>query len=238
MFAISLRKKLQVGLARSTRSTKLERTFAISNNLYTAREFSSTTKNAIELFAKRSHEGNGRTGSIALTMGLATTAAAVISLLKSDADAASVPSPQSPRLADLEKTLRVFLATDQIETNIAELVQRGKPWNSYHKIPTHPGIIVTPRNTEEVSRVVALCYRYGIPIIPFGGGTSIEGQTLAPHGGVSLDLSQMKAVIALNEQDLDMTVQAGLGYIELNEMLREKGLWFPLDPGPGASIGG
>jgi len=68
-------------------------------------------------------------------------------------------------------------------------------------------------------------------VIPFGGGTSIEGQTLAVRGGVSLDFSRMRAVVELREGDLDATVQAGVGYVELNEMLKPRGLWFPLDPG-------
>lgn len=70
-------------------------------------------------------------------------------------------------------------------------------------------------------------------MIPFGGGTSIEGQTLAVRGGVSLDFSRMRDVVELREGDLDITVQAGLGYVELNEMLKPRGLWFPLDPGYG-----
>ena len=68
-------------------------------------------------------------------------------------------------------------------------------------------------------------------VIPFGGGTSIEGQTLAVRGGVSLDFSHMKSIVALRPNDLDITLQAGVGYVELNEMLRPHGLWFPLDPG-------
>lgn len=74
-------------------------------------------------------------------------------------------------------------------------------------------------------------------MIPFGGGTSIEGQTLTPRSGISLDFSNMKQVLELNEDDFDIRVQAGVGYIELNELLKTKGLWFPLDPGPGASVG-
>jgi hypothetical protein len=155
-------------------------------------------------------------------------------ILKPPTTSASFPT----QLALLEKELHAFLNDDQIETDVEERKQRGKPWNSYHRISTYPDMIITPSSTEEVSRVVALCFKYKIPIIPFGGGTSIEGQTLALIGGISLDLSGMKAVLSLNEQDLDATVQAGLGYIELNDILKEKGLWFPLDPGPGASIGG
>jgi D-lactate dehydrogenase (cytochrome) len=83
-----------------------------------------------------------------------------------------------------------------------------------------------------------LCSHHKVPVVPFGGGTSLEGQTLAPRGGVSLDFSRMKRILAVNEGDQDAHVQAGVGYVELNEYLRPRGLWFPLDPGPGATVGG
>eukprot|EP01038_Epipyxis_sp_PR26KG_P007430 gene7430-10126_t len=131
-----------------------------------------------------------------------------------------------------------FLNLDQIETEVEELKMRGKPWNSYHKILNSPDVILFPQSTQDVSAIVKLCLKYNICIVPYGGGTSLEGQLLAINGGVSLDFSRMKSVLELNEEDLDVKVQAGLGYIELNEFLRSKGLWFPLDPGPGATIGG
>ena len=123
-------------------------------------------------------------------------------------------------------------------THVEECAARGKPWNSYHHISRAPGAIVLPDTTEHVSALVKLCRTHGLPLVPYGGGTSLEGQLLAPQGGVSLDFSHMKGVVALRPGDLDVTVQAGLGYIELNELLKPLGLWFPLDPGPGASIGG
>lgn len=131
-----------------------------------------------------------------------------------------------------------FLREDQIELDKSELENRGKPWNSYHKSLRNPDVIIYPESTEDVSLIVKTCYKWNVPIIPFGGGTSVEGQTLALFGGVSLDFSRMKAVLRLNEDDLDCVVQAGVGYLELNEQLRARGLWFPLDPGPGASVGG
>ena len=88
-----------------------------------------------------------------------------------------------------------------------------------------------------------ICNKYNVPVVAFGGGTSLEGHTL-PVGienmmdPISLDLNRMTSVLKFNENDLDVTVQAGLGYVQLNEYLRQFGIWFPLDPGPGASIGG
>ena len=143
-----------------------------------------------------------------------------------------------PHLIAFLQDISALLLPEQIETDAAELISRGRPWNSYHRISNSPNFILYPMCTEDVSLIVRLCARHRVPVIPFGGGTSLEGQLLAPTGGVSLDFSRMKAVLELNEGDLDITVQAGLGYVELNELLRSKGLWFPLDPGPGASIGG
>lgn len=135
-------------------------------------------------------------------------------------------------------SLKQFLHRDQIDFCNENLRSRGKPWSSFHTSPRNPQVIVTPHSTEEVSRILSLCSQYLIPVVPFGGGTSLEGQTLAIRGGLSLDMNAMKEVIHFSEQDMDATVQAGLGYVELNDILRSKGLWFPLDPGPGASIGG
>lgn len=141
--------------------------------------------------------------------------------------------------ASLKLELQQFLAPHQIDDHIDERVQRGKPWNSYHKSEYFPELILLPESTDQVSKIVKLCNKYKVPVIPFGGGTSLEGQTLiSPIGGISLDFNHMKRVLELNEEDLDVRVEAGLGYVELNEILKSKGLWFPLDPGPGASIGG
>jgi hypothetical protein len=131
------------------------------------------------------------------------------------------------------------LSESQIEIDAEELKQRGKPWNSYHKSDFYPALILYPESTEQVSSVVKVCNKHKVPLVPFGGGTSLEGQTVSTaSGGVSLDFNRMKRVIELNEDDLDVRVEAGIGYVELNEKLKSKGLWFPLDPGPGASIGG
>jgi D-lactate dehydrogenase (cytochrome) len=134
--------------------------------------------------------------------------------------------------------LKTVLRSDQIELDIRECKSRGKPWSSFHKISEYPEVIVYPESTQNVSDVMRLCYKHRVPVVPFGGGTSLEGQILATRGGLSLDFNHMKSVVELNEKDMDMTVQAGLGYVELNEILRDKDLWFPLDPGPGASVGG
>eukprot|EP01031_Cornospumella_fuschlensis_P041085 gene41085-50122_t len=152
-----------------------------------------------------------------------------------DCEGNTDPPASFPRLL---QELSNVLSADQIELDEGERRVRGKPWNSYHSMVAYPHIILYPTSTEQVSQIVRLCNEHQMPIVAFGGGTSLEGQTLTLKGGVSLDFSHMKEIIEINEADLDVTVQAGLGYVELNEVLKPKGLWFPLDPGPGASVGG
>lgn len=101
-----------------------------------------------------------------------------------------------------------------------------------------PDGIVWPQTTEEVSEIVKICGEYKVPIIPFGTGTSLEGGVNAPAGGISIDLQEMDAVVCVNAEDLDATVQAGVTREALNEHLRDQGVFFPVDPGANASIGG
>src|SRR5688572_30613481 len=101
-----------------------------------------------------------------------------------------------------------------------------------------PDIVVYPHSTEEVAEVVKLCAAALVPVVAFGTGTSFEGHTNAPYGGVSVDTSMMKKVIAVHPEDLDCVIEPGVTRKELNEHLRHQGLFFPIDPGADASLGG
>ena len=101
-----------------------------------------------------------------------------------------------------------------------------------------PDVVVMPETTAEVSAIVKLCAERGVPVVPFGAGTSFEGHTNAPFGGVSVDFGLMKRVIAVHPEDLDCVVEPGVTRKELNEHLRDQGLFFPIDPGADASLGG
>ena len=104
--------------------------------------------------------------------------------------------------------------------------------------PQPPDGVVMAESTEEVAAVVRLCAEHDVPIIPYGVGSSVEGHVLATRGGISLDLSGMSQVLAIHAEDGDATVQAGVTRKQLNEALKGTGLFFPIDPGADATLGG
>jgi D-lactate dehydrogenase (cytochrome) len=128
------------------------------------------------------------------------------------------------------------LLGERLSTSAAVREQHGHD-ESYH--PTHaPDAVAFARSTEEVAEIVRICAAHKRPVIPFGTGTSLEGHVAALHGGISIDVTQMNQVLEVNEADLDCRVQPGVTRKQLNDYLRDTGLFFPIDPGADASLGG
>jgi D-lactate dehydrogenase (cytochrome) len=132
-------------------------------------------------------------------------------------------------------SLREWLG-DRLSTAPAVREQHGKDqtWN----LGAPPDAVAFVKTTEDVQRVVTICAQHGTPIIPYGTGTSLEGHFSAPYGGISIDLSQMNRILEVNAEDLDCRVEAGVTRKQLNTHLRDQGLFFPVDPGADASLGG
>src|SRR5579872_3231974 len=125
---------------------------------------------------------------------------------------------------------------ERLSTALAVREQHGVDL-TYH--PGHaPDAVVFARSTEEVAQIVKHCAARKSPVIPFGTGTSLEGHVAALQGGVCIDLSQMDRILRISPDDLDCTVEAGVTRKRLNTELRDTGLFFPIDPGADASLGG
>jgi D-lactate dehydrogenase (cytochrome) len=125
---------------------------------------------------------------------------------------------------------------EQLATSDAILGQHGA--SEAHFTPVLPDAVVYARSTQDVVDLVNLCVAASVPIVAFGAGTSIEGNTVPVRGGVSVNLSEMNRIVAVNAEDFDCVVEAGVRREQLNEHLRDTGLFFPIDPGANATIGG
>ena len=141
----------------------------------------------------------------------------------------SSPSPA------LVTDLRAIVG-DRLTTSASVLATHAKD-ESWHP-PAEPDLVVYAESTDEVAAIVRVCAARGVPVIPFGAGTSLEGGVMALTGGVSLDLSRMNHVLRVSIEDLDCDVEPGITREELNAAINRDGVFFPVDPGANASIGG
>jgi D-lactate dehydrogenase (cytochrome) len=116
---------------------------------------------------------------------------------------------------------------------------REQHGNTLTWVPNQPpDAVVFPQTTQDVQQIVRICAKHGVPVIPFGTGTSLEGHVNAPLGGVSIDFRDMNKVLAIHAEDLDCVIEPGITRKALNEHLRDQGVFFPIDPGADASLGG
>ena len=135
-------------------------------------------------------------------------------------------------------------AISVLKQQFGEQLQTGQAIREQHGHTTTwitnqaPDAVVFPTSTEEVASIVKTCAEYGVPVIPFGTGTSLEGHVNAPAGGICIDMMRMDKILAVHAEDLDVVVQPGVTREQLNTFLRDQGLFFPIDPGANASLGG
>src|SRR3984893_9738317 len=125
---------------------------------------------------------------------------------------------------------------NRLVTSTAVREQHGNTLTWIRNQP--PDAVVFPQTTQDVQQIVRICAGHGVPVIPFGTGTSLEGHINAPYGGVSVDLRDMNRVLAVHAEDLDCVIEPGITRKTLNEQLRDQGVFFPIDPGADASLGG
>lgn len=138
------------------------------------------------------------------------------------------------------KEIEEYLGKEYVSFTESDIESHSDTYyQTHHPLPgQRPQMIVFPKDTEEVSGVLKIAHKYRVPIVPYTGGTSLEGQFFALRKGITIDLNRLNRIIEVNEKDLDVTVQAAVSWQDLNEHLAPAGLMFGPDPGPGAGIGG
>ena len=146
-------------------------------------------------------------------------------------DSPTAKNSTTQAIAEIREALGGRLSTAQA---VREAHGKDQTWNP----GAPPDAVAFVKDTSEVQKIVAICGKYGTPVIPYGTGTSLEGHFTAPFGGISIDLSAMNRILEVNGSDLDCRVEAGVTRKQLNSHLRDQGLFFPVDPGADASLGG
>ena len=146
----------------------------------------------------------------------------------------NIQAPRPP-MGPLIEALKALLG-DRLSVSAAVREQHGHDESYHATLP--PDAVAFAQSTAEVADIMRLAAQHGAPVVPFGTGTSLEGHVAAIQGGISIDLGQMNKIMAVNEADLDCRVEAGVTRKQLNEFIRDRGLFFPVDPGANASLGG
>jgi D-lactate dehydrogenase (cytochrome) len=154
--------------------------------------------------------------------------------------AIAATAPAIPRLGKAETDA----ALDALKQLLGDRLSRAQAVREHHgkdeswNIPQLPDAVAFAESTEEVAEIVKICAAHNLPVVPYGAGTSLEGHVGASQGGLSIDMMGMNKILQVNAEDLDVVVQPGVRRKQLNEYLRATGLFFPIDPGADASIGG
>jgi D-lactate dehydrogenase (cytochrome) len=134
--------------------------------------------------------------------------------------------------------LQNALGDDAVSMELSDLESHGYSEWSTSNTEVRPVAIVRPQSTEQVSLIAKTCSKYRVPMVPYGAGSSVEGNFSSPLSGICIDLSAMDKIVAFHPDDMDVVVQAGVNWTDLNEEIKQSGLFLPLDPSPTALIGG
>ncbi|KAJ5733933.1 hypothetical protein N7493_002719 [Penicillium malachiteum] len=191
-----------------------------------------------------SNKGFSRTlGIVAATMTL-TFLGTKLWDSRSAATPVQLEAAKSAKYADKKTMLiavdriRQVLGDDRVSLDEDDIEVHGYSEWSTSNTSERPVAVITPRSTEEVSSIAKICTEYRVPMIPFGAGSSVEGNFSAPFSGICIDLSHMNKIVSFYEEDMNVTVQAGVRWTDLNEEIQSTGLFLPMDPSPTAYVGG
>ena len=147
-------------------------------------------------------------------------------------------------MASIQNISAIEAALAELQSFLSDRVSAAEAVREHHSHgedthpPALPDLVCFPQSTEEVSRIVKISARHGLPIVPFGAGTSLEGHVQALHGGISIDMRQMNRILRISVDDMDVTVEAGVTRKQLQKALDNTGLTFFIDPGADATLGG
>ncbi|KAK5990780.1 D-lactate ferricytochrome C oxidoreductase [Cladobotryum mycophilum] len=188
--------------------------------------------------------------AVGLLLGGATTAAAI----RLGSNDAGVVEPRwrenskhallQTRYADKKTMLKAVdeirheLGDDAVSVDEDDIEDHGYSSYSAFNTDNRPVAVIRPTSTEQVSAIAKICTKYKVPMVPYGAGSSVEGNFSSPYSGVCIDLSAMNKIVEFHPEDMDVVVQSGVGWTNLNETIKESGLFLPLDPSPTALIGG
>ncbi|KAF5685840.1 d-lactate dehydrogenase (cytochrome) [Fusarium denticulatum] len=229
-------------LGRCAQRTEFRRGLAVSSGLRSRIAHDSAPREP------RNNQGWSRPRVLAVAIGAGALGWGLASLNESKGSGKSTwgrsVAPHYATLPEMEKAIKRIENEVGIEgfisTDPEDLLAHGySEWSTVNP-NTLPVAVAYPRTTEQVSVIARICHEHRVPIIPYSGGSSLEGNFSAPYGGISVDFAYMDQIIQFNKEDMDIVVQPSIGWQDLNAKLlaMDSGLFFPVDPGPSAKIGG
>ncbi|PWY83618.1 hypothetical protein BO70DRAFT_379375 [Aspergillus heteromorphus CBS 117.55] len=143
-----------------------------------------------------------------------------------------------PTMLQAVEEIKKVIGDENVSVDFDDIEAHGYSEWSTSNTTSRPVAVASPETTAEVSEIAKICTKYKIPMVPFGAGSSVEGNFSSPHSGICIDLGRMDKVIELYEQDMNVKVQAGVRWVDLNEEIKSTGLFLPMDPSPTAYVGG